>query len=71
MEGISCELTGRPVPIEAAHTGVSEGKAATQSGTYMPRSRSAANAGARPSVIARSSISGLSASITPSTSFLG
>src|SRR3954447_18589822 len=54
----------------AAATGVTDGKLDTQSLTYVPRFISAASAGARPWSTARSSISGLSASITARTSFL-
>src|ERR1700722_10547529 len=60
-----------PVVIEAAHTGVTDGNAATQSSTYTPSCMIRASAGARPTAIARSSIAGLSASITTSTSFFG
>src|SRR5580692_4248380 len=60
-----------PVVIEAAHTGVTDGNAATQSSTYTPSCMILASAGARPTAIARSSIAGLSASITTSTSFFG
>ncbi len=59
-----------PVAIEAAHTGVTDGNAATESSTYTPRCRIAASAGARPVVMARSIIDGLQPSITARTSFL-
>ena len=61
----------RPVAIEAAHTGVTEGNAATHSSTWCPRSISSASAGARPSATARSSIAGFMASMTARTSFFG
>jgi hypothetical protein len=57
-----------PVVIVAAQTGVTDGKAATQSFTYTPDSINRCSAGARPEATARSSISGFSASITTSTS---
>src|SRR5918996_4014593 len=60
-----------PVAIAADATGVTEGKVEMQSRMYVPRSRSSARAGARPSSIASSSISGLSESITASTTFGG
>ncbi len=59
-----------PVAIEAAHTGVTDGKAATQSSTCWPRSISSSSAGARPAATARSSIAGFIASMTARTSFL-
>src|SRR5436305_15084022 len=70
MLGIRCRPGPVPVVIVAAHTGVTEGNAATQSPTYEPSWRIRRSAGARPEAIARSSIDGLSASITTSTSFL-
>src|SRR5436305_43078 len=70
MLGIRCRSGPTPVVIVAAHTGVTEGNAATQSPTYTPSWRIRRSAGARPDAIARSSIEGLSASITTSTSFL-
>ena len=69
MLGIRCPSGPTPVVIVAAHTGVTDGNAATQSSTYTPSSRIRASAGARPVAIARSSIAGLSASITTRTSF--
>src|ERR1700757_4554631 len=69
MLGIRWPSGPEPVVIVAAQTGVTEGNAATQSSTYTPSSRIRASAGARPVAIARSSIAGLSASITTSTSF--
>ena len=57
--------------IVAAHTGVTEGNAATQSPTYTPSSWMRAIAGARPEATTRSSIAGFIASTTTSTSFLG
>ncbi len=54
-----------------AHTGVTDGNAATQSGTYVPRSRIAFSAGALPDLIARSSIVGFIPSMTVRTSFGG
>src|SRR6202022_4465742 len=60
-----------PVVIVAAHTGVTDGNDATQSLTYTPCSTIRCSAGARPTAIARSSIAGLSASMTTRTSFLG
>ncbi len=71
MLGIQWPSGPAPVVIVAAHTGVTDGNAATQSSTYTPRSMTCASAGARPTAIARSSIAGLSASITTRTSFLG
>ena len=38
MPGMWCSSWAVPVTIEAAHTGVTEGNAATQSGMYVPRS---------------------------------
>ena len=58
-----------PVAIEAAHTGVTDGNAATQSSTCWPRSISSCSVGARPLAIARSSIAGFIASMTTRTSF--
>ena len=55
--------------IEAAHTGVTDGNAATQSSTYTPRRMSVRSVGARPSATARSSIDGLRPSMTHRTSF--
>src|SRR5438270_1884692 len=69
MLGIRCPSGPVPVVIVAAQTGVTDGNAATQSSTYTPSSRIRRSAGARPDAIARSSIAGLSASITTSTSF--
>src|SRR4051812_22386152 len=60
----------RPVAMLAAATGVTEGNADTQSRTYVPRCMIFASTGAWPWSIARSSISGLSASTTARTSFL-
>src|SRR2546423_13760813 len=60
----------RPVAMLAAATGVTDGNDDTQSRTYVPRSLIFASTGAWPCSIARSSISGLSASITARTSFL-
>src|ERR1035441_5517291 len=70
MLGIRCSSGPTPVVIVAAQTGVTEGNAATQSSTYAPSCRIRASAGARPEAIARSSIAGLSASMTTRTSFL-
>src|SRR5690348_14549069 len=66
-----CSSGPTPVAIAAAATGVTDGNVDTHSGTYVPRSLIAASAGAWPCSIARSSISGLSASITARTSFFG
>src|SRR5919202_7082589 len=57
-----------PVVIVAAHVGVTDGKAAQQSSTYVPRSMTARRAGARPVLTARSSIAGFRPSMTPRTS---
>src|SRR4051794_8450122 len=57
-----------PVAIDAAQTGVTDGKAA-QASVEVPRSMTAAIAGARPVATARSSIAGLSPSTTARTSF--
>src|SRR3954454_2980805 len=59
-----------PVAMLAAATGVTDGNADTQSRTYVPRCMILASTGACPWSTARSSISGLSASITARTSFL-
>src|SRR3954451_6170268 len=59
----------RPVAMLAAATGVTEGNADTQSRTYVPRCMIFASTGAWPWSTARSSISGLSASITARMSF--
>src|SRR3954467_3594300 len=48
-----------PVAIDAAQTGVTDGKAATQSSTCSPRSISSSSAGARPPATARPSTAGL------------
>src|SRR3954451_14138442 len=56
-----------PVAIDAAHVGVTLGKAATQSSTYAPRSMTARSVGARPVATARSSIDGFRPSITART----
>jgi hypothetical protein len=71
MPGISWRSCQAPVTIDAAHTGVTDGNAATQSGTYSPRSISAASVGAAPAATARSSIAGAIASITHRTSLGG
>ncbi len=60
-----------PVAIEAEHTGVTEGKAATHSVTWCPRSISVASAGARPVATACLSMAGFMASMTARTSFFG
>src|SRR5271170_6885718 len=70
MPGMSCSSWPTPVTIEAAHTGVTEGNAATQSGTYRPPCTSRSRTGAAPASIARSSIAGAIASITHSTSLV-
>ena len=57
--------------LDAAHTGVTDGNAATHSSVYCPRSISSWSAGARPVAIARSNIAGFIASMTARTSFLG
>src|SRR3954447_4761989 len=59
-----------PVAMLAAATGVTDGNDDTQSRTYVPRCMIFASTGAWPWSIARSSISGLSASTTARTSFL-
>src|SRR5271155_3132822 len=69
MPGISCWSWLTPVTIEAAQTGVTDGNAATQSGTYCPPAISRSSTGAAPDSIARSSIVGAIASITHRTSF--
>ena len=46
MLGIQCSSGPTPVVMVAAHTGVTDGKAATQSPTYTPCSRMRAIAGA-------------------------
>src|SRR5690349_10682659 len=66
-----CSSGPSPVAMLDAATGVTDGKLDTQSRTYVPRCISAASAGARPWSIARSSISGLRASMTARKSFLG
>src|SRR3954451_19826206 len=58
-----------PVAIEAAHTGVTDGKAATHSSTWWPRSSSRPSVGARPSATAWWSMAGFIASTTARTSF--
>src|SRR3954469_13285011 len=55
-----------PVAMEAAQTGVTDGNAAHAS-VLVPRSRTAASAGARPAATARWSIDGLRPSITART----
>ena len=70
MPGISCCSGPVPVAIEAAHTGVTDGKAATQSSTCWPSSSSSLRIGARPPATARSSIAGFMASMTTRMSFL-
>src|SRR5919199_2345798 len=65
MRWASCRT---PVVIVAAHVGVTDGKAAQQSSTYVPRSMTARRAGARPVLTARSSIAGFRPSMTPRTS---
>src|SRR5262245_53215265 len=67
MAGISCSAVPVPVAIEAAHTGVTDGKAATHSSTSWPRSISSWRVGARPVATARSSIAGFIASMTART----
>src|SRR3954467_5487970 len=69
MDGISCSSGPVPVAIEAAHTGVTDGNAATQFSTMCPRSISAPRAGVRSVVTARSSIAGFIASMTARTNF--
>src|ERR1700686_1593900 len=71
MAGMRCSFWATPVTIEAAHTGVTEGNAATHAGTYVPRSISSARIGATPLATARSSIAGAIASITHRTSLGG
>src|SRR5579859_8177412 len=71
MAGIRWASCPTPVTIEAAHTGVTDGKAATQSDTYCPRRISSPSTGAAPASTARSSIAGAIASITHRTSFGG
>src|ERR1700738_4913328 len=71
MLGISWRSGPTPVVIVAAQTGVTDGKAATQSSTYTPASRIRVIAGARPPAIARSSMAGFMASTTTSTSLGG
>src|SRR3954447_17802496 len=60
-----------PVAIVPAQTGVTDGKAAQHSLTYVPRSRIAFSAGADPCPIARSSIVGFMPSMTVRTSLRG
>src|SRR4051794_8604999 len=55
-----------PVAMEAAQTGVTDGNAAHASG-LVPRSRTAASAGARPAATAGGSIDGLGPSIPART----
>ena len=55
-----------PVAIDAAQTGVTDGNDAHAS-VLVPRSRTAASAGARPDATARWSIDGLRPSITART----
>src|ERR1700691_1632212 len=71
MPGISCRSWLVPVTIEAAHTGVTDGNAAAQSGTKRPPATSRSSTGAAPVAIARSSIAGAIASMTHSTSLGG
>src|ERR687885_1974205 len=66
-----CSSGPVPVAIDAAHTGVTDGNAATQSSTCCPRSSTRASVGARPLATARSSIAGFMASITARTSLRG
>jgi hypothetical protein len=54
--------------MEAEQTGVTEGNAALQASTVVPRSAIAASTGARPVAIARRSIAGCRPSMTASTS---
>src|SRR5579875_3208552 len=68
MLGIPWRSGPAPVVIVAAQTGVTDGKAATQSDTYTPSRAIADSAGARPAAITRSSIAGFIASMTTSTS---
>src|SRR5919206_4463983 len=68
MRWASCRT---PVVMVAAHVGVTDGKAAQQSSTYVPRSMTARRAGARPVLTARSSIAGFRPSMTPRTSLGG
>src|ERR1700761_3470774 len=70
MLGMWCSSGPTPVVMVEAHTGVTEGNAATQSSTYTPASRIRASAGARPAAMTRSSMAGFMASTTTSTSFL-
>ena len=72
MLGIRCRSGPTPVVIVAAHTGVTDGKRRDAVvDVHALLARSACSAGARPDAIARSSIEGLSASITTRTSFFG
>src|SRR5262245_21268178 len=67
---MKCSPGPTPVAIVADATGVTDGNVDTQSRTYVPRSHSAASAGARPSSMTLSSAAGLSESMTARTSFL-
>src|ERR1700689_2217053 len=71
MPGMRWRSWPVPVTIDAAHTGVTDGNAATQSGTYRPSATSRCRTGATPCSIARSSIAGAIASITHRTSLAG
>src|SRR5205085_9007621 len=70
MPGMWCRSALTPVMIDAAHTGVTDGNAATQPATYCPFLIRCSSIGAAPAATARSSIAGASASMTHSTSFL-
>src|SRR5215203_3740464 len=65
-----CRSGPAPVAIDAEHTGVTEGNAATLSPVWWPRSTSIASVGARPDSIACASMAGFIASMTARTSFL-
>src|SRR3954447_152099 len=68
MAGMSWASGAVPVAIDAAHTGVTDGNAATQSSTCWPRSMSVLSTGACPDATARSSMAGFIASMTVRTS---
>src|ERR1700683_1081413 len=71
MPGIRWRSWPVPVTIDAAHTGVTDGNAATQSGTYRPSATSRWRTAPTPCSMARSSIAGAIASITHRTSLAG
>src|SRR3954464_13394191 len=64
MPGMQCRSGPSPVAMSEQATGVTDGKADTQSPISVPRSSSSAKLGARPSAVARSSMSVRSESTT-------